>query len=286
MRLRAVCWVGLWVFMCSGMAHAEQVREYVDPETGILVFDASEGNTDFVVPQQPREFANVDEYMKWVKERFHGYEVLDEKGDVVDVRGAWTLIGRPTYEMEGRVFTVRNPMVQTIAGPFGFVVIGGEKYEIPTDEEPPPYEEVEPAFHYGIINYGRSCVGGFLGGIGYCGVGAVFKHINILYQSVGGTFDLDLSSSAAVTPSTTVTMTLGFRDFSGNLLRIVTPTTRQGVQTVRGFGVGGISFAEWGVFGNPYVDPTKTMTNDSVGSGPNKTGGSGRVVLSMIRRFP
>ena len=128
-------------------ALAEPVREYVDPESGALVFDASEGATDFDAPQQPREFSDVASYLEWVLKRFQGRAVFDEKGELIDVQGAWLLVGQPTYVFEGKVYVVTQPIVQTISGPFGFVIVGGEKYEMPLDEAPPPIEEIEPALY-------------------------------------------------------------------------------------------------------------------------------------------
>lgn len=283
MRVSLRLVVVLW--LVSGLpAVAEPVQEYLDPETGVHVFDASGENTDFQVPSEPREFPDVAAYLAWVMERFHGSPILGEDGKLIDVRGSWVLLGRPSYVLNGKTYTVRQPVLQTISGPFGFVVIGGEKYEMPLDEEPPPFEEIEPALYYDQIHYRRSCVGGPVSVFGdYCLAAAAFKHIHILFQSIGGT--VDIAGRAIVAPSTRVKLKLVFRDGQGRPLRISTPCTRIGVALIERFRVGGIGIGEWGVFGNPLVDPTKTLSIEATGEGPQNDGAYGAAEIGWGQRF-
>jgi hypothetical protein len=271
------------VVLSSGIvAAAEPVREYVDPETGALVFDATDGTTEFPAPTTPREFRDVPEYLAWVLERFHARPVLGEKGDLIDVQGGWVLLGRPTYSFEGKTHVVRQPILQVISGPFGFVVIGGEKYEMPLDEEPPPFEEIEPVL-YSLINYRRSCSGAPLGGVDYCVQASAFKHIYLFYQSIGGT--LDIAGKAIVAPTTKLSLTLSFRNASNRVIRISTPMTVDGVALLTRRGISGLGIAEWGVFGNPFVDPTEILFVLGTASGPKSNGGTGSAEASWFQPF-
>lgn len=271
-------------FSLASTAWAGPVKEYVDPETGALVFDATEKDaTDFDVPLNPREFDDVPSYLSWVLERFHGRPIYGEKGELIDVQGGWVLVGQPTYVFEGRLHVVSQPILQTISGPFGFVIIGGEKYEMPLDEPLPEFEEIEPAL-YSLIGFRRSCMAAApLGGVDYCLVSRSFKHIYIFYQSIGAT--VDIAGKAIVRPSTTVSLSLSFRDAFGRILQISTPTTTVGNVTVERKGVGGIGIAEWGVFGNPFIDPTKQLRITGKGAGPQSDGLSGAAELNWTQRY-
>lgn len=282
MRTIAKC-VGVFVVMWAGLAAARPVNEYVDPETGALVFDASGDNTDFQAPSEPREFRDVPEYLKWVLERFHGTPVYGETGELIDVQGGYVLFGQPTYEFEGRTIVVRQPVLQTISGPFGFVIIGGEKYDMPIDEPPPPFDEIEPVLFTSVI-YRKSCSGGPLGGVDYCVQTGTFKHIYIFYQSIGAT--VDIAGKAVVAPSTVVDLTLTFRDAFRRKLNFSTPITTQGVAHVRRKGVGGIGIAEWGIFGNMFIDPTKRLDVLATGQGPQSDGLTGFAEASYTQIYP
>lgn len=259
---------------------AQPVREYLDPETGALVFDASGENTDFQVPAEPREFRDVPEYLKWVQERFHGRPVFGKSGDLIDVQGSYILLGQPTYTFEGKIFVVSQPVLQTISGPFGFVVIGGEKYEMPLDAQAPPFEEIEPAL-YSLITWRRSC-GLFTPN--YCVVTSAFKHIYLFYQSIGGT--VNLAASAIATSTTSVSLKVTFRNALSFPIPASTPTTTMGVATISAKGVGGLGIAEWGIFGNLFVDPTKLLQVDGSAKVPMAGGGSGNADASMFQRYP
>lgn len=267
--------------LCGAMAPAAQpVLEYVDPETGAYVFDASGENTDFQAPSEPREFRDVPEYLNWVQERFHGTPVFGETGEVIDVQGGYVLRGQPTYEFEGKTIVVRQPVLQTISGPFGFIIIGGEKYEMPIDEQAPPFEEIEPAL-YSYITYRRSC-GAFTST--YCVVTHTFKHIYLFYRSIGGT--VNVAESALAAPSTFITLRVTFRNALSNLIPFTTPTTKMGVATLSAGGVGGLGVAEWGVFGNVFVDRTKILGVNSEVTGPMAGGGSSSAGTIVTQRYP
>lgn len=277
-----------FVVVMAGMvatwaAAADPVREYLDPETGALVFDASGENTRFEIPAQPREFRDVEEYLRWVQERFHGRPIYNENGELIDVQGSYLMLGRPTYVFEGKTYSVREPVLQTIAGRFGFVVIGGERYEMPLDEEPPPFEEIEHVL-FSQVNYRRSCDGGPLGPTDYCVQTAAFKHIYLFYQSLGGT--LDIAGRAIIAPSTLVDLTLTFRDAFSRVLRFSSPITSSGVARARQFGVGGVGLAEWGIFGNPLIDPTKILSVSASAQGPQNNGSTGSAEAFWNQRYP
>jgi hypothetical protein len=103
-------------------ANAAPVREFIDPETQARVFDATGDQTEFEAPSAPREFENFDAYLKWLALRFEATPVYNDRGEIIDVRGAWILHGRPTYKFEGVEIVVRDPVVQSDRFRRGFVV--------------------------------------------------------------------------------------------------------------------------------------------------------------------
>lgn len=62
-------------------------------------------------------------------------------------------------------------------------------------------------------------------------------------------------------------------------------TTTIGVAKVERFGVSGVGIGEFGVFGNPFVDPTKILFVVGNASGPQNNGLSGGAEVSWFQRF-
>ena len=59
-----------------------------------------------------------------------------------------------------------------------------------------------------------------------------------------------------------------------------------GVASVSAGGRGGLGVAEWGVFGNVFVDRTKILSVDSEVTGPMMGGGSSSAGTNLIQRYP
>jgi hypothetical protein len=269
--------------LISTLSIASPVLEYVD-ETGAHVFDASGDKTDFEIPQAPREFASTTEYVQWMVKRFHGQPILNAKGELIDVNGAWKLHGTPTYVWNGVRHGVREPIALTVAGRFGYVIVAGTKYEVLIDEGLPPLQLIEPVF-LSWWSIRKDCTGSPLGGAGYCVIAGPFKHIYSLYQSIGST--ADIQGNVRVGPTTTVTLDVRYQDTNARNLRISVLDTVNGVHRETKAGVGGLGYGLWGIFFNfPILFDTKILASNHSSTGPNALGRPAGGQVSYSWRFP
>jgi hypothetical protein len=267
--------------LLSTISLASPVLEYTSPQ-GAHVFDATGENTELIIPTAPREFASVADYLKFMLTRFDGKPIYDAKGQLVDVIGVWKLYGSPYYVDDmGNKRSVTEPIALTVAGRFGYVVIAGNKYEMLVDPGIPALSSIENVVGLSLYSWRKNCSGAPLGGTGYCITAEPFKHIYLFYQSIGS--NANLLGNARVTPATRIDYDVRYQNASGINLPIVNiDTTSPGRHRETIFGKSGLGYAQWGVFGNPFVDPTKIILSSHGSTGPTTSGTTG----SALAVFP
>lgn len=185
------------------------------------MFDATGINDEFEVPLEPRKFDTMNDYLLWAVDRFHGTPIYAEDGELIDVRGTVVLLGTPRFTWNGKERTVVEPVLQTISGQFGFIVIAGEAHFLPIDEGIPDPETIEPALFYYKSIWRKSC-GGPLDPSNYCVAVNGFKAhggpFAFGYNSIGGS--ANLQGNVAMSQTTSLTANVTFMDSSMRPLRV------------------------------------------------------------------
>jgi hypothetical protein len=152
----------------------------------VLLFDASAGHHVLTIPQQPRQFASMDDFLAFCLTTFHGRAVRDAHGKLVAVTGSAVIRGHavsvdPTTH---QIVEHTDPVVAQLAGLSKKVRIGTQTYDLSA----PVQSRRTPASRRVVPIQ----LANFPGEVDQCNAGACTKSTSfitslVIYESAGST---------------------------------------------------------------------------------------------------